>query len=134
MYFFCPVPPACPFICIGTKSYFSDAVDLCPQQFIGPTLIAKDSPSAFDPQSHPDAGQFFHPIIYTVGGERCHLCRPMVMYDIQPDQKFHRFLHRFDPAIEQHQLKYITGAQVLQHSPDSLTFYELYAQRETSPF
>jgi hypothetical protein len=58
----------------------------------------------------------------------------MVMYYMQSDQKFHRFLHRFDPAIEQHQLEYITGAQVLQHSLDSLTFYELYAQRETSPF
>jgi hypothetical protein len=58
----------------------------------------------------------------------------MVMYYMQFDQKFHRFLHRFGPVIEQPQLKYITGAQVLQHSFDSLTFYEPYAQSETSPF
>jgi hypothetical protein len=58
----------------------------------------------------------------------------MVMYYMQFDRKFHRFLHRFDPSIEQHQLEYITRAQILQHSLDSLTFYQLYAQSETSPF
>ncbi len=120
----------------GTEYYFSDAVDLCTQQFIGPTLIAQDTTaSAFRPKnSHPDAGKFFHSIIYTVGEKDVIYAAPMVMHYMQFDQKFHRFLHRFDPAIEQHQLEYITRAQVLQHSLDSLTFYELYAQSETSPF
>jgi hypothetical protein len=100
-------------------------------QIYGQTLVIEERDES-KKQPHY-AGRFLISPLFRIAGEEV-FASPTVLFQMKFDGKLHKFMHRYDNAVENHRIEEVTRPQILNHVLNSFTFYRLHAFSDKRPW
>jgi hypothetical protein len=100
-------------------------------QIYGQTLVIEER----DPQKRTPhyAGRYLVSPLFRIAGGDVYVS-PVVLFQMKFDGKLHKFMHRYDNAVEHHRLQDVTRPQILNHVLNSFTFYRMHAFSDKRPW